>query len=221
MTPVRELVAVAFTPIARAMSAVNPATLTLVSVAAGVASGLAFACAGRGSGWYVAAGLLIGMSGSADALDGLVARLHGKVSVRGDFLDHVGDRLVEVCILAGIAASPGASPVFGLSVVILTLLTSYLGTQIEATFGHRAYSGLGKAEQFIGLIVFACVLAAAPSFSVPVGGLRLSAANVFFALLGAATLAGLVYRLRLGLSMAREATEPRRTSPVLPEIRSR
>lgn len=86
--------------------------------------------------------------------------------------------------------------------MILTLLNSYLGTQIEATFGRREYTGLGKAEQFIGLIGFAAVLAVAPAFALSLGGLRLTAANTLFVLLGLGTLAGLVHRVRLGLSLA-------------------
>lgn len=208
MPRLHEILDVAFTPVARAMSGVQPNTLTLVSMASGAAAGLAFASAGGGRGWYVAAGVLTALSGSADALDGLVARIHGRVSAGGDFLDHAGDRFVEVAILAGIAASPGADTVFGLAVVILTLLNSYLGTQIEATFGLRSYSGPGKAEQFIGLIVFAAVLAASPSFAIGIGRFSVSAANVMFGLLAVGTAAGLLHRLRLGLSLARRASGP-------------
>lgn len=202
MLSVRSLVGAAFTPLARRMSTVDPNTLTVVSLTAGVAAGLAFALAGRGPGYYAAAGILVAVSGSADALDGLVARLHGRTSAAGDFLDHAGDRLVEVCLLVGIAASPGASAVFGLAVVILTLLNSYLGTQIEATFGRRAYTGLGKAEQFIGLVMFAAVLAIAPDLALSLGGLPFGAADALFALLGAGAVAGLVHRVRLGVSLA-------------------
>ncbi|HNV04190.1 MAG TPA: CDP-alcohol phosphatidyltransferase family protein [Vicinamibacterales bacterium] len=208
MTLLREILDAAYTPVARAMSGVHPNALTLVSMASGAAAGIAFAAAGGGRGWYAAAGLLVSLSGSADALDGLVARLHGRVSAGGDFLDHAGDRFVEVSILAGIAASPGAHTVFGLSVVILTLLNSYLGTQIEATFGRRSYSGLGKAEQFIGLVIFAAALASAPALSIRVGGARLSAANVLLGLLGAGALVALAHRLGLGWSLARQGAGP-------------
>lgn len=203
MITVRGLLTAVFTPLARRLSSVDPNVLTLVSLAAGVSAGAAFALAGRGAGFYAAAGALVAVSGSADALDGLVARLHNRVSTGGEFLDHAGDRLVEVAILAGIAASPGASTALGLSVVILTLLNSYLGTQIEATFRHRAYSGFGKAEQFIGLVIFAAVLALVPSLSFGAGSLRLSAPNLFFLLLGAGTIAALGHRVRLGLALAR------------------
>jgi len=221
MADLRTILDAVFTPAARAMSGVHPNTLTLVSALTGTAAGIAFACAGNGRGWYAAAGALIALSGSADALDGLVARLHGKVSACGDFLDHAGDRFVEVAILAGIAASPGADTVLGLSVVILTLLNSYLGTQIEATFGRRSYKGPGKAEQFIGLVVFAAVLAIAPGFSVQIGAFRLSAANLLFLILGAGTLAGIVFRVRLGLSLAGGCADPRPVAPAPPEASRR
>jgi len=217
MSDLRSILNAVFTPAARAMSGVHPNTLTLVSAVAGTAAGVAFACAEGGRGWYAAAGVLVALSGSADALDGLVARLHGKVSACGDFLDHAGDRFVEVAILAGIAASPGANTVAGLAVVILTLLNSYLGTQIEATFGHRSYSGPGKAEQFVGLIVFAAVLAIAPGLSLHAGALRLSAADLLFLILGAGTLAGIVFRIRLGLSLAHACPDSQPEPPAAPE----
>ena len=204
MIGIRGLLGALYTPAARRMSSVNPNVLTVVSVVTGVGAGAAFALAGRSQLYYAAAGALVAVSGSADSLDGLVARLHGRISATGDFLDHAGDRLIEVCILAGIAASPGATTVFGLAVVILTLLNSYLGTQIEATFGHRAYTGLGKAEQFVALIAFAALLAVRPDFALSLGDMRLTAADTFFVLLGAGTVAGLVHRVRLGMALAAE-----------------
>jgi len=207
MLSVRHAITTVLTPAARRMSAVSPNALTLVSLGSGVLAGLAFAMAAHGRGWYAAAGLLVAASGSADALDGLVARLHGRVSTAGEFFDHFGDRLVEVAILAGIAVTPGAHTTFGLAVVILTLLSSYLGTQIQATFGRRSYSGLGKAEQFLGLVVYAVVMTVFPGLIVPLGGLRLSAADVVLVLLGAGAVAGLVHRARFAWTLC-SATRP-------------
>ena len=159
-----------FTPIARHMRGISPNTLTLISLVAGVAAGGAFLFAQRGHLYYALAAVLLAVSGAADSLDGIVARMYGRASAWGDFLDHFGDRLIEVSVLSGIAFSPRANHTLGLYVLVVTLLHSYLGTQIEATLGYRRHDGPGKAEHFVLLIAFALVLAVFPEFSFAVAG---------------------------------------------------
>jgi phosphatidylglycerophosphate synthase len=203
MLTVRSFFTAVFTPVARRLTSVHPNTLTALSAAAGVLAGAAFALAGRSPWLYVLAGALVALSGSADALDGLVARLSGRASVSGDFFDHLADRVVEVGILGGIALSPGASTPLGLAVVILTLVHSDLGTQIQASFGARLYAGAGKAEQFLGIITFAAVLAIVPDGALDVGPVHLSLANLFFVLLAAIVAAAFGHRLTHALALAR------------------
>ena len=85
--------------------------------------------------------------------------------------------------------------------MILTQIHSYLGTQIEATFGRREYTGPGRAELFVGFALFGVVLAAAPGLSIPLGARRVSLADAGFVLLAIATVAGLVHRVRLARSL--------------------
>ena len=94
------------------------------------------------------------LSGMADSLDGIVARMYSRVTKTGDFLDHFADRLVDVAILAGLTFSKGAHSTIGFTVIILALLHSYLGTQMEATLGERSYKGTGKAELFVAFVAF-------------------------------------------------------------------
>ena len=201
MLSVRQFFVVVFTPLARAMVGVNPNALTLVSVVAGVLAGVAFSQAHYGALFYALAAVLVAVSGSADSLDGIVARLDNRTSTAGEFFDHFGDRIVEVAVLVGIAASPGASTLLGLGVVILTQLHSYLGTQIEATFGRREYSGPGRAELFVGFVLFGMLLAASPGLSIPWGARRVSLADAAFVVLAIVTVAGLVHRLRRAWSL--------------------
>ena len=197
MLSVRRFFERLFTPLARTMRGVSPTALTLVSMAAGVLAGVAFSQAHRGPLVYALAAVLAAASGAADALDGLVARLNGRASRAGEFLDHFGDRIVDASVLAGIALSPGATTAFGLGVVILTQIHSYLGTQIEATFGRREYAGPGRGELFVGFVLFAAVLAAAPGLAIPLGARRVPLADAAFVVLAVVTVVGLVCRLRL------------------------
>ena len=203
MISVRRIVAVVFTPVGRGMRGVPPNVLTAASVAAGIGAGVAFALTGRGRGLYAIAGALVAVSGAADALDGIVARLHERASAAGDFYDHMADRLTEIAILGGIALSPSAHAVLGFGVLVLTLLHSYLGTQMEATFRLREYGGGGKAEQMLGLIFYAAVLTFSPVSEVTVAGRLITLTDLGFAALGLATLAAFAHRFARAIALAR------------------
>jgi len=184
-----------FTPLARHMRGISPNALTFVSLLAGVTAGGAFLLAYRSPSYYVLAALLLAVSGAADSLDGIVARMYARTTSGGDFFDHFGDRLVEIAVLSGIAFSPHANQTLGLSILVVTLLHSYLGTQIEASFGGRRHAGPGKEEHFVALIAFALVLALFPELSFSLAAHSVSFPNAFLAVLGLATLAGVVHRL--------------------------
>ncbi len=62
-----------------------------------------------GGGWLVAAGILVGLSGLLDSLDGALAIATGRASRRGFVLDSVVDRLTEAAYAAAlwVAGAPG------------------------------------------------------------------------------------------------------------------
>ena len=94
--------------------------------------------------------VLVLVSGLFDALDGKVARLTGKTSRRGDFLDHVLDRYADVFMIGAVAVSAWCNPYLGMAAIIGVLLTSYMGTQAQAVGSARNYSGLlGRADRIV------------------------------------------------------------------------
>jgi archaetidylinositol phosphate synthase len=94
--------------------------------------------------------ILVLVSGLLDALDGKVARLTGKTSKRGDFLDHVLDRYADVLMIGAVAVSAWCNPYLGMAAIIGVLLTSYMGTQAQAVGAGRMYSGLlGRADRIV------------------------------------------------------------------------
>lgn len=190
-----------FTPLARYLRGVHPNTLTLIGVVTGGLAGVSYALAGYGAVFYLLGGALVGVSGAADSLDGIVARMYGRTSRTGDFMDHFFDRVVNIAIFTGLAFSPGASPILGLLTVIVVMLNSYLGTQIEASFGKRYYGGVGKAELFVGIIIGSVVLSAFQGAVFPVAGHSVSLVDVFFVLMGLSTLLGLLHRFRYALQL--------------------
>lgn len=99
--------------------------------------------------WYLVGGVLVFLNGWLDLLDGTLARKLEVDSRAGDLLDHVLDRYADVAILAGLAAGI-EQYALGFAAVTGVLLTSYLGTQIEAVGLDREYGGLvGRADRLV------------------------------------------------------------------------
>ena len=109
--------------------------------------------------WYLVGALLVFLNGWLDLLDGAMARELGAASPAGDLLDHVLDRYADLVIVAGLAGGVGRYAL-GFAAVTGVLLTSYLGTQIEAVGLEREYGGLlGRADR-LALVGFTGLLAA-------------------------------------------------------------
>ncbi len=86
-------------PIATAIArtGISPDLLTILGFLLSLLAGYLLA-----KGIFVAGGIAVLLSGALDLLDGAVARVKGKASVRGAFLDSALDRLAEGAILGGL-----------------------------------------------------------------------------------------------------------------------
>jgi phosphatidylglycerophosphate synthase len=178
--------------------------VTVFALLTGGLAGAAYWLTRLDPAFFFAGGLLVAISGIADGLDGVMARLQGRASTLGDFLDHFFDRLVEVAILGGLALSPHATPALGLATLVGVLLNSYLGTQIQASFGDRHYTGPGKAHFFGGLVVGSMVLGVMPEASIRVFGRGLSLIDLFFVIVLLMTVHALIHRTRLAIRLSRD-----------------
>jgi CDP-diacylglycerol--glycerol-3-phosphate 3-phosphatidyltransferase len=92
--------------VARPLAGVPPLLATLLGLAVAIA---AVAPAAAGGPWLIAAGVLVGLSGLLDSLDGALAIATGRASRRGFVLDSAVDRLTEVAYAAAlwVAGAPG------------------------------------------------------------------------------------------------------------------
>ena len=145
-------------PIARRLAHVSPDALSWAALVAAAFAGTFFLFRG---GWALGlAALFVFLNGLFDALDGKVAKMTGKASRRGDFLDHVLDRYADVLMLGGLAIGPYCPVWLGLLAVIGVLLTSYMGTQAQAVGAGRDYRGvLGRADRLLILMIAAALQA--------------------------------------------------------------
>ena len=80
-----------------AMGHISPNVLTVIGVAVNVGCGLLF-----GLGWFFWAGIALIVANLFDMLDGQVARLSGRVTRFGGFLDSSLDRLSDMVVFVGL-----------------------------------------------------------------------------------------------------------------------
>lgn len=101
------------------------------------------------------AGILVLFSGFLDAIDGVIARVTGKVTVFGGFLDSVSDRYSDAMVLAGITVSGLCNIYAGVIAIIGSMMVSYARAKSESSGVPMASIGLAeRAERMILLAVF-------------------------------------------------------------------
>ncbi len=148
--------------VAKCFSKVSPDVLTWLALLFAVLSGIFFYFSSPEyellNYYLFFAALFVFLNGLFDAIDGKVAKITYKTSLRGDFLDHALDRYADVFMVGGLALSTWCRPSIGLLAIIGMLLTSYMGTQSQAIGHKREYSGLlGRADRLVLLMVFPIV----------------------------------------------------------------
>ena len=141
-------------PVAKKMINVNPNMISWAALILAFVAGLLFYLSGRYVADYdyllIIGAIVVLISGYFDALDGKVAKLSGKASAKGDYLDHVFDRYADVFIIGGVAISAWCDPYLGMLALVGVLLTSYMGTQAQAVGAPRLYAGLlGRADRIV------------------------------------------------------------------------
>ena len=144
-------------PIARVLLrlGVSPDVVTLVGTVGVCAGALTFLPQGR----LLTGVLVITAFVFSDLIDGTMARLSGRTSPFGAFLDSTLDRLGDAAIFAGLAlyfAGPGESTLYlVLSLVCLVMgsVTSYARARAEA-LGFEAKVGIAeRADRLVGILV--------------------------------------------------------------------
>ena len=140
----------------------SPDQVSVVAFGVAVAAGIAFAVGEPV--FYVLGAVLVLLNGWLDLVDGALARHLGVSSDGGDLLDHVLDRYADIAIIAGFTAGIGAYAL-GFAAVTGVLMTSYMGTQIQAVGIGREYGGLlGRADRLalMGIVGVAAAVYSAP-----------------------------------------------------------
>ncbi len=144
-------------PIARKFKFVDPNLISILSLIFALLAGISFYLSHQAF-YVLIGGIFVLLNSLFDALDGKVAKITGKQSKRGDFLDHTIDRYSDILILLGIILGPLSRTWLGVFAIIGVLMTSYMGTQADAVGLSRDYGGIaGRAERLLLLILFSFI----------------------------------------------------------------
>ena len=100
-------------------------------------------------------GILILVSGFFDMVDGQVARVTGKTSKKGEYLDSMFDKISEVAIFLGILVGGHAEPYLVLLAITLSLLVSY--ARAKSDIINIKLQGIGIGERAERLLVIAII----------------------------------------------------------------
>ena len=166
---------------AAARLGLSPDAVSVLAFGAAVLAAVAFAVAEPIV--YALGALLVLLNGWLDLVDGALARRQGISSDGGDLLDHVLDRYADIALIAGFTVGIDA---YGIGFLAVTgvLMTSYLGTQIQAVGIGREYGGLlGRADR-LALMGIVGVVAAAYSAPIVAGLNVVGALLALFAVVG-------------------------------------
>ncbi|MCV0366929.1 MAG: CDP-alcohol phosphatidyltransferase family protein [Nitrosopumilus sp.] len=136
-----------------ASTGLSPNFWTVIGLAFALISGIVY---GIGIEYgLILGGVLLLVSGFFDMVDGQVARVTGKTSKKGSYLDSMFDKISEVAIFLGILIGGYAEPYLVLLAITLSLLVSYARAKSDAI--NIKLQGIGIGERAERLLVISIV----------------------------------------------------------------
>ena len=136
-----------------AATGLSPNFWTVVGLIIALASAVVY---GMGMEFgLIIGGVLLLVSGFFDMVDGQVARVTGKTSKKGEYLDSMFDKISEVAIFLGILVGGYAEPYLVLLAITLSLLVSY--ARAKSDLINIKLQGIGIGERAERLLVIAII----------------------------------------------------------------
>jgi CDP-diacylglycerol--glycerol-3-phosphate 3-phosphatidyltransferase len=123
-----------------AIGHINPNILTVIGVSLNVGCGLLF-----GLGWFFYAGVALIVANLFDMLDGQVARLSGRVTRFGGFLDSSLDRLSDMVVFVGLMVFY-ARPQYHSTLNVFLAGAGLMGSVMVSYASARAESLIPKCD---------------------------------------------------------------------------
>src|SRR6266481_1918227 len=120
---------------------INPNFLTVIGVALNVGCGLLF-----GLGYFFAAGIALIVANLFDMLDGQVARLSGRVTSFGGFLDSSLDRLSDMVVFVGLMVFYARATEYHSTLNVFLAGAGMMGSVMVSYASARAESLIEKCD---------------------------------------------------------------------------
>src|ERR671929_1172548 len=124
-----------------AIGHINPNILTVIGVSLNVGCGLLF-----GLGWFFAAGIALIVANLFDMLDGKVARLSGRVTRFGGFLDSSLDRLSDMVVFVGLMVFYARDTEYHSTLNVFLAGAGMMGSVMVSYASARAESMIPKCD---------------------------------------------------------------------------
>ncbi|MEM2926389.1 MAG: CDP-alcohol phosphatidyltransferase family protein [Candidatus Bathyarchaeia archaeon] len=134
---------------------ITPSMMGLLGVAFAASASATYYLSDESPAFLYLAGSLVLASGLCDALDGPIARLTGRVSKIGAFMDSMLDRYSEAFILCGIILGGLVELSWGLLALVGSLLVSYARARGEALDVEMLGIGIMERAERLLIISFA------------------------------------------------------------------
>ena len=129
----------------------SPTAWTMVGLVMSIIASVAYSTSGYAG--QALGGVLVLAAGWFDIVDGAVARVTGRSSKRGAFLDSTLDRVAEVAVFGGIMLGGYSPPILVLLAICFSLLVSYTRAKGDAL--GVPLSGVGVGERSERLLILA------------------------------------------------------------------
>jgi len=141
----------------------TPNQVSIIGILAALLSAYSYWNSKSDDAFLLAAALLLLASGFFDALDGVLARVYGQVTLLGGFLDSLLDRYADALVLIGIILGwlTTDSPLWllaGLIALVGSLTVSYARAKAEAAGIKMETVGLAERAERIIILVLASFL---------------------------------------------------------------
>ena len=138
-----------------ASTGLSPNFWTVVGLVIALLSALVYGLGTEIQNGLIIGGILLLVSGFFDMVDGQVARVTGKTSKKGSYLDSMFDKISEVAIFLGILVGGYAEPYLVMLAITLSLLVSYARAKSDAI--NVKLQGVGIGERAERLLVIAII----------------------------------------------------------------
>lgn len=136
-----------------ASTGLSPNFWTCVGLGSAIASAAVYGLAVEFG--LIIGGILLLVSGFFDVVDGQVARVSGRASQKGEYLDSMSDKIAEVAVFLGILLGGHAEPYLVFLAIAASLLVSYARAKSDAI--NVKLQGVGIGERAERLLVVAVV----------------------------------------------------------------